>query len=178
MRTVKYGKGARTVTEAAFEAMVVQYERLVYSVCFQLVRDTHTAEDLAQETFLAAWTHRDACPDAPRAWLCRIAANKAKDHLKCAHTRRSSAMADETMAAFESVEMPVEQTVELRDEARRAADAVRALPDTYKAAGALYFLGGLPTAEIARRTRRPARTVQTQVYRARTRLKTVLCAAV
>ena len=177
MRTVKMERGARGMTETAFEAMVVQYEKLVYSVCFQLVRDAHTAEDLTQETFLAAWTHRDACPDAPRAWLCRIAANKAKDHLKCAHTRRSTLMADEMMAAFESAAASVEETVHLRGEAEKAARAVRSLPRTYRETGALFFLGGLSAREIALRTNRPARTVQTQVYRARLILKKELCAA-
>ena len=67
----------------AFNAMMEQYEKLVYTVCLRLVHDEHLAQDLAQETFLSAWVHRGACPaGAQKAWLCRIAANKAKDHLK------------------------------------------------------------------------------------------------
>ena len=166
------------MTEAAFEAMVIQYEKLVYSVCYQFVRDHFTAQDLTQDTFLAAWSHRDACPEFPRAWLCRIAANKAKDHLKCAHTRRTQAADDETLAVFADAAMPVEETVELRDETLRAAAAVRALPLTYRETGVLFFLDGRTTREIAALTGRRARTVQTQVYRARMTLKKELCAAV
>ena len=67
----------------AFNAMMEQYEKLVYTVCLRLVHDEHLAQDLAQETFLSAWVHRGDCPaGAQKAWLCRIAANKAKDHLK------------------------------------------------------------------------------------------------
>ena len=63
----------------AFNAMMEQYEKLVYTVCLRLVHDEHLAQDLTQETFLSAWVHRSACPDgAQKAWLCRIAANKAK----------------------------------------------------------------------------------------------------
>lgn len=40
------------LTNASFSQLVVQYERLVYTVCFQLVRDAAAAEDLTQETFL------------------------------------------------------------------------------------------------------------------------------
>ena len=73
------------MTAGEYEAMVRQYEKLVYTVCYQLVRDVHTAEDLAQDAFLSAWLHRDDCrPDARKAWLCRIAVNKAKDYLKSA----------------------------------------------------------------------------------------------
>lgn len=74
----------------AFNAMMEQYEKLVYTVCLRFVHDEHLAQDLTQETFLSAWVHRSACPDgAQKAWLCRIAANKAKDHLKSAWARRT-----------------------------------------------------------------------------------------
>ena len=66
------------LTNASFSQLVVQYERLVYTVCFQLVRDAAAAEDLTQETFLSAYLHRDAIPPGyERQWLCRVATNKA-----------------------------------------------------------------------------------------------------
>ena len=42
-------------TYESFPQLVIQYERLVYTVCFQLVRDAAAAEDLTQETFLSAY---------------------------------------------------------------------------------------------------------------------------
>ncbi len=54
------------MTEQAFEAVVRQYERLVYTVCRQMVHDHHLAQDLTQETFLAAWLHADDCPEEAR----------------------------------------------------------------------------------------------------------------
>ena len=44
--------------EQAFEAMVRQYEKLVYTVCCQLVHDHQLAEDLSQETFCLLYTSR------------------------------------------------------------------------------------------------------------------------
>ena len=77
------------MTEQAFEAMVRQYEKLVYTVCCQLVHDHQLAEDLSQETFVSAYLHMESCPPgAEKPWLCRIAVNKAKDHLKSAYNRR------------------------------------------------------------------------------------------
>ena len=35
-----------------FEKVVRQYEKLVFTVCYQLVRDYHEAQNLTQETFL------------------------------------------------------------------------------------------------------------------------------
>ena len=70
-----------SMTKEQFSQLVVRYERLVYTICFQLVRDTAAAEDLTQETFLSAYLHRDAMPEGyERQWLARIAANKASDH--------------------------------------------------------------------------------------------------
>ena len=78
------------MTKERFSELVLQYERLVYTVCFQLVRDAAAAEDLTQETFLSAYIHREAIPEGyERQWLSRVAANKAKDHLQSAWNRRT-----------------------------------------------------------------------------------------
>ena len=42
--------------------MVQKYQALVYTVCHQLVPDVQEAQDLTQETFLAAWRAIDRCP--------------------------------------------------------------------------------------------------------------------
>ena len=78
------------ITKERFTELVLQYERLVYTVCFQLVREPAAAEDLTQETFLSAYIHRESMPEGyERQWLSRIAANKAKDHLQSAWNRRT-----------------------------------------------------------------------------------------
>ena len=48
--------GEAVVTDEAFEQLVEKYQKLVYTVCYQMTKDPHTAEDLAQETFLSAYT--------------------------------------------------------------------------------------------------------------------------
>ena len=84
--------------EPSFERLVDQYQRLVYTVCYQMVRDVQTAEDLTQETFLSAYLHLADCPAGyERQWLARIAVNKAKDHLLSAYSRRTVLPGDEEM---------------------------------------------------------------------------------
>ena len=66
------------MTKEHFSALVVQYERLVYAICFQMVRDAAAAELLTQDALLSAYPHRDSIPAGyERQWLGRIAANKA-----------------------------------------------------------------------------------------------------
>ena len=50
------------MTTQEFTSMVREYQGLVYTVCYQLVQDADTAQDLAQEAFLAAWRAADRCP--------------------------------------------------------------------------------------------------------------------
>ena len=77
------------MTTLEFSALVQKYQGLVYTVCHQLVPDAGDAQDLAQETFLAAWRAIDRCPPGyEKQWLARIASNKAKDHLRSAWVRR------------------------------------------------------------------------------------------
>ena len=47
-------EGCGPLTTLEFNALVRQYQGLVYTVCHQLVPDEGDAQDLAQETFLAA----------------------------------------------------------------------------------------------------------------------------
>ena len=123
------------MTERQFETMVRDYEKLVYTVCFQVVHDPQTAEDLMQDTFLSAWSHAAQCPaDAVKPWLCRIALNKARDHLKSAYSRRG-------------------------------------MEEPYRSVCVLYFGQGAPVEQIASTLGRTPKTVHTQLYRARKKLR-------
>jgi RNA polymerase sigma-70 factor, ECF subfamily len=72
---------------AAFDQFVHATARLVYAQIALSVRDRHKAEDLTQDTFLAAWKGIPALQSAqePRAainWLLTLARNKVLDSLK------------------------------------------------------------------------------------------------
>lgn len=59
-----------------------QYVPHVFRFAVYLVRDHHMAQDVAQDTLLRAWKHRQRLSslDCPRTWLLRIAVNVAKDY--------------------------------------------------------------------------------------------------
>ena len=65
--------------EQQFEALFQRFERQITAYLYRMTGDSHTADDLSQETFIRAWQHfaqlRD--PTAVRAWLYRIATNLA-----------------------------------------------------------------------------------------------------
>lgn len=157
-----------------FAQLVRQYERLVYTVCYQFVKDPQLAEDLAQETFLSAYTHREDCPPGSyKPWLARIAANKAKDYLKSAYRRRVTASEDDAIDALGHTggDPPPEELAVTRDEAERAREAILALKEPYHRAAVLFFLEEKDIGEIAAILNRPSKTVHTQIYRARVMLR-------
>ena len=57
------------MTNEKFKALVEQHERLVFTICYQLVQDYHEAQNLAQETFVSAFTHIDSVSEQNlRGW--------------------------------------------------------------------------------------------------------------
>src|SRR5437764_13806697 len=61
----------------AFEAVVRRHQSLVCAVAYSACGDLTLSEDVAQETFWAAWRGRAtlAQPGSLRSWLCGIARN-------------------------------------------------------------------------------------------------------
>ena len=165
-----------------FEQSFLQYERLVYTICFQMVQDHAQAEDLTQETFLAAWIHRDRCtPGAEKAWLCRIATNRAKDYLKSAYRRRvnpEEIFETRDCMQLQEKELSVEEAWESKEAAQGIERRIKGLRSPYREVGALYFLGSYTVPEIARMLQRPDKTVHTQLFRARALLRKGLSSAV
>ena len=165
---------AQKMTNEQFGAIVSQYERLVYTICFQFTKDHQTAEDLVQETFLSAYLHKEDCPpESCRPWLARIASNKAKDYLRSAYHRRVQATEDEVLAG--TAELPQAQRPEeiavSQDEAQYIRGMVQALREPYHKVAVLFFLQERTPEEIARVLGRPEKTVRTQLYRAKRMLK-------
>jgi RNA polymerase sigma-70 factor (ECF subfamily) len=164
------------MTTIEFTALVRQYQGLVYTVCRQLVQDGDIAQDLAQETFLAAWRAIDRCPPGcEKQWLARIAANKAKDYLRSAYARRVCVPGDESLeqAAAPPGTEP-EQTVLNEAAAEALRQTVLALREPYRTPCRLCWLEGHSAAEAARLCGRPEKTVSAQLFRAKKLLRAQL----
>lgn len=161
------------MTGIEFTALVSQYQGLVYTICNQMVQNPDTAQDLTQETFLSAWRSIDRCPAGfEKQWLARIAANKARDHLKSAWARHVSAPGDEVLALSGAPpdQMP-EELVATQDGENTLRKMILALREPYLTPAKLYFLEEHSVEETARLCGRPAKTVSAQLFRARKMLQ-------
>ena len=158
------------MTSESFSQLVRQYERLVYTICFQLVRDGAAAEDLTQETFLSAYLHRDAIPSGyERQWLGRVAANKAKDHLQSAWNRRAVLPGDEEFPP--GLSPPAEEIALSRTSAGEIAALIDAMKEPYQPVCRLCLLEERTPEEAAAALGRPVKTIHTQLSRGKRRLR-------
>ena len=155
------------MTTLEFSAMVQKYQALVYTVCHQLVPDAGDAQDLTQETFLAAWRAIDRCPPGyEKQWLARIASNKAKDYLRSAWVRRVNTPGDEVLALEGAPpgSQPEHQVRHTRGE-EELPQIRLARREPYKTPCRLVLLEQHTAAQAAQLCGRPPKTVEAQVYR-------------
>lgn len=162
------------MTNENFKDIVTQYEKLVFTVCYQMVRNYHDAQNLTQETFLSAYTHIEHCRDENllKPWLTRIAANKAKDFLKSAYQRRVQPDEDKLLR-FEAEQTPDRAFLE-KEEAEEIIAMIHSLKEPYLMVSELYFLQERTTEEISKMLGRPKKTVQTQLLRAKHQLQKMI----
>lgn len=161
------------MTNEQFGRVVEQYQKLVYTICYQMVRDHHEAQNLSQETFLSAYTHIDRCREEDmKPWLCRIAANKAKDHLQSAWNRRTVLPGEEELAR--GLAPPAEEAVLRRSGEADILRAIRELKEPYRQVCRLCLLEEQSPEEAALALGRPVKTVYTQLSRGKKLLREAL----
>jgi len=161
-----------SIVESVYlEQLVMQYQNLVFSLCYRMTGDYFAAQDLTQDTFLSAYRNiGDFDRKHEKAWLCRIASNKCIDYLKSAG-RRVVASEEEELDRNPSVRGDPEKHA-VEEEVRATLLArCQSLKPPYDEVARLYFYEECRPEEIARRVGRNLKTVQTQIYRARDRLR-------
>jgi RNA polymerase sigma-70 factor (ECF subfamily) len=78
--TVLLEKDAAASRDEKFSAMVASHSRLVYRAAYAVLRNSHDAEDVAQEVFLKLYRLWNAGPIRDqRAYLSRLAWRAAID---------------------------------------------------------------------------------------------------
>jgi len=157
-----------------------RYGRVVYSLILRVVRDSGTAEDLVQETFLRVWNRVagfDAQKGAIGPWLLAVARNRAIDYLRSAAGRERNAV------EYEENERPVlyrdvEKDILNSDKARRVKSAIEKLSPQQRQVIELAYFEGLSQTEMAQRMGQPLGTIKTWVRTALKNLRDELGAAV
>ncbi|MCJ7689350.1 MAG: sigma-70 family RNA polymerase sigma factor [Clostridiaceae bacterium] len=154
-----------------FSSYIKQYERLIITICLSFTKNYFDAEDLAQQTFLSAYTNYNKFDGVNfKAWLTTIATNKCKDFLKSPARRIDSLSYDEYECLKDKGETPEETVLEKhsREQIHGLCDKLK---EPYKAEAINYFCENIKLKDMAKDTGQNLKTLQTHLYRAKKLLK-------
>jgi RNA polymerase sigma-70 factor (ECF subfamily) len=166
--------------DAAFERLVLTYQRQLYGFALRLVGNAADAEEIAQDAFVRAYRALASyAPEriralAPRPWLYQITLNVARNRARGRRLTLVSLDVDrEGTGGEHRVAIAVEDDPEQRPEARMVADEARrelgtrlaTLPTRYRLAVVLRHVEGLSYAEIGALLGQPVGTVKANVHR-------------
>jgi RNA polymerase sigma-70 factor, ECF subfamily len=144
--------------DASFELLLQKYRMPLVNFLFRMVRDSATAEDLAQEVFLRVYRARkEYSPSAKfTTWLFRIATNLALNSVRDNRHRRMEISLDAPLEEDEAPvqvparEMRIDEHMVERDRADFIRRAVASLPEKQRVAVLLHKYEEMDYGEIAR----------------------------
>ncbi len=168
-----------------FRHLVAEYETRIYNLILRLIDDPDEAQDLTQDTFIAAYrawgTFRQ--DSAVYTWLYRIAHNLTKNRLKQVRRRRQMepTSLDERLHLADGeddVEREIvdwslapERALESRELGAFLNRQVARLPDDFREVVVLRDYHGLSYQEIADIVGCSVKAIKSRLFRARTILR-------
>ncbi len=141
----------------------------VYGLILRITGNRDDAFDLAQETYVQAFTraHQFDGRSSFETWLCRVAINQALQN------KRRVALGDRTAASMNGRDIPPAAD-QAPDQKIDVEDALARLPEADRAMLVLRYQEGLDYAAIADLTGCPPGTVASRLNRARERVRELL----
>jgi len=172
-------------TRELFRRFVAEYENRIYNTVLRLVDDPHEAQDLTQDTFVAAYRawHTFRQEAAVYTWLYRIAVNLTKNRRKQLRRRRQieTASLDDRLHLADGeddIEREVmdqshtpDRLLESRELGAFLGRQVARLPDDFREVVVLRDYQGLSYKEIADIVGCSVKAIKSRLFRARTILR-------
>jgi RNA polymerase sigma-70 factor (ECF subfamily) len=154
-----------------WEDIARDYGGFLYTVAYRLTGNDHEAQDLVQEVLLRVRkgleTYR---PGSMEGWLSRIATNAFLDDVRRKKRRPVEALPDDTERVLEGAP-GADEALAASALPDHVQDALRALPDDYRAAVVLCDVVGFSYHEISEALDVPVGTVRSRIHRGRAMLK-------
>lgn len=149
---------------SALAVLVEAHSELLYRYAYRLCGSATDAEDLTQQTFLAAHHHLDQLrePERAKAWLCTILRNV---YLKQFRNGAPTCRLDEIEEL--AIETPIDSAI---DEEELQA-ALLELPEEYRSPVVLFYFEEFSYKEIAEQLGVPIGTIMSRLARGKAWLK-------
>jgi RNA polymerase sigma factor CnrH len=161
--------------DAAFASLVTRHKGWAFVFVRRYVGNNADAYDVLQDTFFAAWRALSRFePTRPfEFWLRRIALNKCRDRNRRETVRRLLGVHGEEMPDVSDPAPGPASLAESDQEMRRLEWSIGKLPRSLKEPLLLTALEGLSQEEAGELLGVSAKAIETKVYRARARLKSI-----
>ncbi|MCL1794414.1 MAG: sigma-70 family RNA polymerase sigma factor [Oscillospiraceae bacterium] len=146
----------------AFESLVIRYQKKVMASAYSITRDHHLAEDVMQNSFVAAWKKLNTLREQNKfgAWICRIAKNNAKN----------VAVKYQGYIHLDSLEN-IEAASESAEDYDMLHSAIENLSDKQKSAIKLHYLENASIEEISNKLNLPVGTVKRRLHDGREKIR-------
>ncbi|MBF0288016.1 MAG: RNA polymerase sigma factor [SAR324 cluster bacterium] len=156
-----------------FDQLITQYRNQVYRFILKYMNDPARAEDLAQDTFIAAYEKLNTFEGNAKfsTWLLGIARNKVLNDINRAGKRRSQMVSDDILQEHHSLEKDPLEEMAKKQVFSALKKAIDDLDGDIKDVLILVSLEGLSYDEVSGMLKIPVGTVKSKLFRARTVLK-------
>ena len=160
----------------AAEQLVRRFREPLVRYLFRLCRSEQLAEELHQQTWLSVLEHISKfSPESGggfKAWLFRIATNKANDHWRSSGRERAAKEGMKLIAEEEAPEAGAGlEATEQQEKLRRAIDQ---LPEAQRQVLLLRYYSNLKFVEIANQLGCPLNTALGRMHKAMLKLKQLM----
>ena len=164
----------------AFAQLVHRYQRRVFNLVFRMLQQYEEANEITQETFLAAWQGLPSFRGDARfpTWLYRIAYNCSLKQLEQRKRDQAlqSAMQAEQLLQHTNDDIRTDAQLEAHDRQALVQQHLSQLPAKYRIVLVLRHLQEMTYEEMAEILTVPIGTIKTHLFRARNLLKERLLA--
>ncbi|HLX72389.1 MAG TPA: sigma-70 family RNA polymerase sigma factor [Verrucomicrobiae bacterium] len=154
----------------AFGQIVARYQSLICTLTYSATGNFGQSEDLAQETFLAAWNRLADLrePEKLRGWLCGIARNRVNDWLrKQKRDPGHAAEPIEHISGSHSPEpLPVDRAIS-NEEQDILWRSLEKIPETYRETLVLFYREHQSIEAVAEKLELTEKTVHQRLSRGR-----------
>ena len=156
--------------ETATRAFLERFQQFVYSVCFRMLGNHHDAEESAQESLVRIYRNLGKWDsDRPlKPWLLTITKNRCLNALE---KRNKRPVQNELALELEAERREhSKQSVEELEWGEELELALQGLRAEYRECFVLFYRHELSYQEIAEAMEKPAGTIKTWLFRARSRI--------
>lgn len=159
----------------AFALLVQRHQRFVFNLVFRMLKQYEEANEVTQETFLAAWQGLSGFRREARfsTWLYRIAYNCALKQLEQRNRDQALQLAIQVKQANQHIDNDERIGAEIEAYERQAIvrEHLSKLPAKYRIVLVLRHLQEMTYEEMAEILTMPIGTIKTHLFRARNLLK-------